>query len=171
MVLLSYRIIHWTQSSSVSTIIGMTHHLPTFSDRIHGSNTGASHLIIEIKVNESWDALGELSHLSHCFGRTRLTAVEETQLHGIKEATLWARVSSCGTWNRTRCELLRSLSLRNTRRKIQTCTGRCLKYCQKCEKPQNRSSNDNLIWLKKKKKKSFSIWDFGLSTTSNHDMS
>lgn len=61
----------------------MTHHISTFSDRIH-----VTHLIVEIQVDESWDAFGKLSHLSHGFGRTRLTAVEETQLHGIEEAAL-----------------------------------------------------------------------------------
>lgn len=59
------------------------YHISTFSDRIH-----ARHLIVQIQVDETRDALGKLRHLSYCFGRTRLTAVEETQLHGIEEATL-----------------------------------------------------------------------------------
>lgn len=42
-----------------------------------------SHLIIEIQIYESWDTLGKLCHLSHCLGRARLAAAEETQLHGI----------------------------------------------------------------------------------------
>lgn len=36
-----------------------------------------SHLIIEIQISESGDALGELRHFSHGLGRARLAAVEE----------------------------------------------------------------------------------------------
>lgn len=45
--------------------------------------SGSSHLVIEIQVYEAWDALGELSHFSHCLNGARLTAVKETQLQLI----------------------------------------------------------------------------------------
>ena len=67
------------------------------SSRIH-----ASHLIIEIQIDESWDTLGELSHFSHRFGWTWLTALEETQLQSVHTAMLQSQVCSCHTWNQMR---------------------------------------------------------------------
>lgn len=59
----------------------------------------ASHLVVEIQVNKSWDTFGKLSHFSHCFSWPRLTAVEETQLHSIENATVGVWEHPRGTWN------------------------------------------------------------------------
>lgn len=66
------------------------------------SSIHASHLIIKIQIDESWDTLGELGHFSHRFGWTWLTALEETQLHSVHTAMLQSQVSSCDTWNQMR---------------------------------------------------------------------
>lgn len=59
----------------------------------------SSHLIIEIQVHKSWDALGELCHFSHRFNGAGLTAVKETQLQPLWHVTVCAALSSseiCG---------------------------------------------------------------------------